>query len=154
MKKIETKFFGVQEVDETNFVTFNHGLPGFENTRQYLISRYSEDSPFYVMQSVEKVDLAFILIGFEQVVPDYSFDLSEEAVTDLKLTQPEETVVYLIVTIPGELENATVNLAAPVVINSKELLGKQIIFNHPAYSLKHPLFGAKKNLTTEGAASR
>ncbi|MCL6589533.1 MAG: flagellar assembly protein FliW [Firmicutes bacterium] len=154
MKKIETKFFGVQEVDETNFITFNHGLPGFENTRQYLITRYSEDSPFYVMQSVEQAGLAFILIGIGQVVPDFSFDLSEEAVAELKLARPEDAEVYLIVTIPGKLEQATVNLAAPVVINGKELLGKQIIFNHPAYSLKHPLFSAKKNLNTGEGGSR
>ena len=141
--KIETKFFGTQDVNENDIITFKHGIPGFEERQRYIIMPYSDQSPFFVMQSVEQVNLAFILIGLEQVVPDYSIDISDELVSEIKLATPEDAVVYAIVTIPGDLAKSTVNLAAPVIINMKGKMGEQIIFNNSPYSLRHPLFTAQ-----------
>lgn len=140
--KIATKFFGSIEVDEKDFITFGHGIPGFEKFHRYMIRKYRDQSPFLVLQSVEKADLAFILIELEQIVPGYSIDLSDEIVEELKLSAPEEAVVRVIVTLPEDVQQATVNLAAPIVINFKTGLAKQIILNNPEYSLKHPLFAA------------
>lgn len=140
--KIATKFFGSLEVDEKDFITFGHGIPGFEKFHRYMIRNYRDQSPFLVLQSVEKADLAFILIELEQIVPGYSIDLSDEIVEELKLSAPEEAVVRVIVTLPEDVRQATVNLAAPIVINFKTGLAKQIILNNPEYSLKHPLFAA------------
>jgi flagellar assembly factor FliW len=137
--KIETKFFGPKEVDPKEFINFNHGLPGFENTHQYIILEYGEDSPFLVMQSIETPGLAFLIIGLDQLVPDYSIEINDEVVAELRIKQPEDVIIYAIINVPGELSKATVNLAAPVVINGQTKLGKQIILNNPAYSLKHPL---------------
>ena len=142
--KIETKFFGAQEVDEKEFINFYHGIPGFENERRFFITEYSTGSPFMVMQSVEKPNLAFILIGFGYCVPGYAIDLGDEITAELKLETPEDAMVFAIVSIPGELADATVNLAAPLVINTKARLGKQIILNNPAYGLRHPLFAQNK----------
>ncbi len=140
--KIATKFFGSIEVEEKDFITFGHGIPGFEKFHRYMIRNYRDQSPFLVLQSVEKADLAFILIELEQIVPGYSIDLSDEIVEELKLSVPEEAVVRVIVTLPEDVRQATVNLAAPIVINFKTGLAKQIILNNPEYSLKHPLFAA------------
>jgi flagellar assembly factor FliW len=138
--KIATKFFGLIEVDEKEFINFNHGIPGFENFHQYIVKIYKEQSPFLVMQSTEKADLAFILIELEQIVPGYAIDLDDDIVAELKLTDPEEAVVRVIVTLPEDVCKSTVNLAAPIVINFKIGLAKQIILNNPEYGLKHPLF--------------
>ena len=140
--KIATKFFGSIEVDEKDFITFGHGIPGFEKFHRYMIRKYTDQSPFLVLQSVEKADLAFILIEFEQIVPGYSIDLSDDIVEELKLSTPEDAVVRVIVTLPEDVRQATVNLAAPIVINFKTGLAKQIILNNPEYSLKHPMFAA------------
>jgi flagellar assembly factor FliW len=92
------------------------------------------------MQSTEKADLAFILVKLEQIVPGYSIELDDEIVAELKLTQPEEAVVRVIVTLPEDVRKSTVNLVAPIVINFKKGLAKQIILNNPEYGLRHPLF--------------
>lgn len=138
--KIETKFYGLREVDEKEFINFSHGIPGFENYHQYILLNHKENSPFMVMQSAEKADLALILIGLEQVVPGYAIDLNEEIVAELGLTKPEEAAVFAVVSMPAEIAKATVNLAAPICINSVTRRAKQVILNNPAYGLKHPLF--------------
>ncbi len=140
--KIATKFFGSIEVDEKDFITFGHGIPGFEKFHRYMIRKYTDQSPFLVLQSVEKADLAFVLIELEQIVPGYSIDLSDDIVEELQLSAPEDAVVRVIVTLPEDVQQATVNLAAPIVINFKTGLAKQIILNNPEYSLKHPIFAA------------
>lgn len=138
--KIETKFFGTQEVNEEHIITFEHGIPGFENFHKFVLSNYNDNGPFLVMQSLDKADLAFILIALENIIPGYSIELSNEVVAEIKLEKPEDAVMIAIVNIQDDLAKATVNLAAPIVVNTKGKIGKQIILNNPAYGLKHPLF--------------
>lgn len=138
--KLMTKFFGEIDVDETEFILFSHGIPGFEGYRQFIILKQNADTPFHILQSVENSQLAFILIDMERVVPGYAIDLSDDAVTELKLTRPEDAATYAVVVLPEDISKATVNLAAPIVINVRERQGKQVILNNPAYGLKHPLF--------------
>lgn len=137
--KIETKFFGPVDIDETEVVEFAHGIPGFENHRRFVVLKH-DNSPFHVLQSVEQAGLAFILIELGKVVPEYEIDLPDEVVAELKLKKPEEAFAYAIVVLPADISQATVNLAAPIVINIKEKRGTQIILNNPAYGIKHPLF--------------
>jgi Uncharacterized protein conserved in bacteria len=142
--KIATKFFGDIEVDEKEFITFAHGIPAFESFHQYIIKKYKEQSPFLVLQSVEKADLAFILIELEQIVPGYAIELDDDIVAELQLSQPEDAIVRVIVTLPEDVRKSTVDLAAPIVINFKKNLAKQIILNNPQYGLKHPLFALEE----------
>lgn len=142
--KIETKFFGTVEIDETEIINFGHGIPGFENYRQFVMLKQNPDSPFLVMQAVESSQPALIVIPLERVVPDYDFDIPDEAVKELSLTAPADAAVYAVVVLPQDISKATVNLAAPIIINTKAKLGKQVILNNPAYGLKHPLFAAPK----------
>lgn len=137
--KIETKFFGAVEIDETQIIEFAHGIPGFENDHKFVVLKH-DASPFHVLQSVERSGLAFIIIELGKVVPDYEIDLPDEVVAELKLEKPEEAFVCAIVVLPADIKHATVNLAAPLVINVKEKRGVQIILNNPAYGIKHPLF--------------
>jgi flagellar assembly factor FliW len=143
--KIETKFFGAVEIDEAQIVEFAHGIPGFENDHKFAVLKH-EDSPFHVLQSVERANLAFIIIELGKVVPDYEIDLPDEVVAELKLEKPEEALVCAIVVLPSDISQATVNLAAPLVINVKEKRGVQIILNNPAYGIKHPLFSPTRDL--------
>ncbi len=149
MLSFETKFFGKCELEETEIITFQHGIPGFEDYRRYVILKYREGSPFNILQAVDEANLALIILPLEEVVPGYSIDLSEEIVSELKLAQPEDAVVVAVVTIPTDISKATVNLAAPIVINHQERLGRQIILDNPAYALHHPLFLELKTELTE-----
>jgi flagellar assembly factor FliW len=138
--RIVTKFFGEQEIDEQEIISFEHGIPGFEDNKRYIIQKYNDSSIFFVLQSVETAEVALIIIDLERVMTSYSIDLDNEITTELKLAQPEDAAVVAVVTIPGEVAKATVNLAAPIVINLREKIGKQIIIDHPAYNLRQPLF--------------
>ncbi len=138
--RVDTKYFGSVEIDEAELLVFKHGIPGFEDKHRYFLAKYNDESPFFILQSVDEPGLAFVLIGMEQVAPGYSIEITDEVVAELKISQPEEAAFFTIVNMTGELVEATVNLAAPLLINTREKLGKQIILNNPSYSMKHPLF--------------
>lgn len=69
---------------------------------------------------------------------DYSFELSEADRKELKLENTEDVEVWAIVTIPRNAPNeATVNLLAPIVVNRKKNLAKQLLLEGSDYKLKH-----------------
>jgi flagellar assembly factor FliW len=56
----------------------------------------------------------------------------------------ESVVVRVIVTIPKVHTEMTANLVAPIVINQKKSLAKQVVLTNAEYDTKHPLM-SKKN---------
>jgi flagellar assembly factor FliW len=58
----------------------------------------------------------------------------------LEINKNEDILVVNIVTLNSKLENITMNLRAPIIINIKEKLGEQIILNNEEYLIKYPMF--------------
>jgi len=46
-------------------------------------------------------------------------------------------VTYVIVTIPEDPEEMTVNLKGPVIVNEEEFIGKQVINQVDEYTVRH-----------------
>ena len=54
--------------------------------------------------------------------PDYEFSLDDAIVEKMAVQEPEDILVYSLLTIPnGEIKEMTANLLAPVVINRKTM---------------------------------
>jgi flagellar assembly factor FliW len=72
--------------------------------------------------------------------PDYDFNLENQAVDTLELDSPEDVNVYTVLTMADPFPMTTANLQAPVVVNAKKKLGKQVILTGSPYQTKHSLF--------------
>ena len=142
--QIKSTRFGEFEVSEELVVQFPEGLPGFEDQKQFAFLPYTVDednSPFAYMQSVQDPDLTLLLADPFLFFKHYSLDLNDEDAAQLGLNDSEETAgVYGIVAVPEKIDQMTVNLVAPIVVNWKEQKGMQIILNRSPYSTKHRLF--------------
>ena len=142
--QIKSTRFGEFEVSEELIVQFPEGLPGFEDQKQFAFLPYTVDednSPFAYMQSVQDPDLTLLLADPFLFFKHYSLDLNDEDAVQLGLSDSEETAgVYGVVAVPEKIEQMTVNLVAPIVVNWKEQKGMQIILNRSPYSTKHRLF--------------
>ena len=133
--ELKTKFGPVQ-VEENMIISFPRGILGFADYHSYIILE-QEQSVFSFLQSVDEPSLSFVVIMPELVRADYSVELSDEEVELLQIGAPEDGKVYGIVTIPENVAEMTVNLQAPVVINTKERLGAQLIISGDKYHTKH-----------------
>lgn len=121
-------------------LTFTQGLLGFEHLKKYSLSPYDKNNPFYWLRSLEDPDLQFIAIEPQYIVEDYVFDLSDEDVEELQITEPMAVVVLVIVCIPDDPTKMTANLLGPLIFNAKLGIGKQIILHNASYPLQYPLF--------------
>jgi flagellar assembly factor FliW len=133
--ELKTKFGPVQ-VEENMIISFPRGILGFADYHRYIILE-QEQSVFSFLQSVDEPSLSFVVTMPELVRADYSVELSDEEVELLQIGAPEDGKVYGIVTIPENVAEMTVNLQAPVVINTKERLGAQLIISGDKYHTKH-----------------
>jgi flagellar assembly factor FliW len=66
-------------------------------------------------------------------------------VESLQLKRPEDAQVLAVVKIPDDLNKMTVNLRAPIVINTVNNRAAQIVLEDERYSLRHPVVGTMKD---------
>lgn len=138
--RIQTTRFGDIEVPGDHVFYFPNGIPGFEDVTKFVIIQAGEDVPFYYLQAAEVSELAFVLTDPFVFYPDYAFDLPDSITQALALEKPEQVKVWSIVTVQDALEQATMNLLAPIVINQASRQGRQVVLHHTSFSTKHKLF--------------
>lgn len=137
---VKTDYLGDVEYDESAIVTFEDGLYGFHEFKKYIVVNSGQDDfPFSWLQSIEDEDLSFIITQPFLFVEDYSFDLPEATTQELKLGDHNDVVVYTTTAIPDDIKNTTINLKAPIIINSANNLAKQVVLDGD-YPFKHTIF--------------
>ncbi|MGG1557418.1 flagellar assembly protein FliW [Geobacillus thermoleovorans] len=140
--KIATKYHGDIDIDEKDIVRFEQGIPGFLEEKQFVLLPLA-DTPFVILQSVDTPALGFVLIEPFSYFPSYEFELDEATVEQLEIESERDVAVYVILTVADPFDNTTANLQAPVVINVRKRLGKQVILTNTPYKTKHRLFPEK-----------
>jgi flagellar assembly factor FliW len=130
--------------DENNLqtelkVSFPWGLPGLEDYQKFTLNPLGHDSPFCYLQAVRQQEIGLLLINPYIFCDNYEFDLSEEIAGQLQIVDVRQVVVLCTVNMSRGVEEATVNLLAPIIINSEQLLAKQVVLNDKKYSLRTPL---------------
>ncbi|MCM3307631.1 flagellar assembly protein FliW [Priestia megaterium] len=138
--EISTSYHGDIEIDNQQTLTFNQGIPGFLEETEFVILPLSEAEAFQVLQSIQTKELAFIITDPFQFFLDYDFQLEPQEIEKLQLQQAEDAAVYVLLTMSDSMEKITANLQAPVIINTKQQLAKQVILMNTAYETKHRLF--------------
>lgn len=138
--KLMTSNFGEIEVDQNQVITFEDGLPGFENLKQFTIIYDEENGLFSFMQSLEEDNICFTLINSLDIIKNYSFEVDDQLIAGLGPMGDKGLALYSIVVIPDNFENITANLLAPIIINMDTMKGMQVILNEENYQVKHPIY--------------
>jgi flagellar assembly factor FliW len=137
--KLTTTRFGTIEVGEDVTLHFSDGIPGFPDTRRYIILDHDKESPIKWLQAVEKGDLAFPIIDPYDLVADYRVTVPPTDLAALGVDHSNNLVTFVILTIPnGAPERTTANLRAPVVANPKTRLAKQVLVVED-YPIRYPI---------------
>ncbi|MNI38592.1 Flagellar assembly factor FliW [compost metagenome] len=146
---VTTLFFGELQVEEKDVITFTQGMPGFEELTKYTMIKPDESLPFIYFQSMEEGGLSFLMTNPFQFFGDYDFELSTSIQEELKIQDQTDISVWTVVTVNDDFSKASVNLMAPVVLNQKENLAKQIILHDSEYQIKHELILNTSDETNE-----
>lgn len=139
--KLNTKHFGEIEINEDGIIIFEDGIPGFRDVKKYvIIQNPNPELPFNWLQGVDKTDIAFVIVNPFLFKEDYQFDISQNTIDELEIDSINDVFILCIVTIPENLSDTTMNLKAPVIINTKIKKGKQIVLETDKYEVKYKIF--------------
>ena len=138
--QIETIRFGQVEVDETKLICFDNGIPGLEEYNKYALLQFDESYPIMWLQSVEDRGVCLPVLDTFAVIQGYVFDIDDSDVKDLGLSGPEDLYVASVLVIPDDIQCMTVNLAAPIIINTVTGKARQIMLSGSEHNVRAPVF--------------
>jgi len=127
------------EWSEDQVIQFPGGIPGFENARRFIVLSVPEYQPFHWMECVDGLPLRFAIINPLMFRPDYQPKIRKTDLESLRIRDPKDLLLYVIVTLRQPLSESTANLMGPLFINIRERMGKQLLIENDAYSLQEPI---------------
>ncbi|OPJ64529.1 flagellar assembly protein FliW [Clostridium chromiireducens] len=137
--KFISKINGEIEYEENNIITFKKGLPGLNGLRKFILLDLQNYEPFKLLQSLEDDEISLIVTSPYEFFKDYEIKLSEETIKNLNVDSPEQVNIITTVTLNSDVKKITTNLQGPIVINTSNNLGEQIILDNSKYKVKSPL---------------
>jgi len=142
---ISTTRFGSIRLETRDLFTFPAGLIGLADCRDWALLSDGSNDALAWLQSVERPETALAVVSPRRFVPDYRFRAYRSELAPLELADIEEAYVLSIVS--QNVDELTLNLKAPIVVNVRNRVGRQIVVNddHPLqYVLPSPSSRLKK----------
>lgn len=137
---VKTGRFGDLEVNEGDLLHLSEGVIGFPEDRQYVLVDPGDETLILWLQSTNNPRLAFPLLEPKVFKPEYVVRLSAAEERELGLTGVRAAAVFCVLTIPNDLTQMTANLKAPIVINLKDRIARQVVLQENDFPIKHPMF--------------
>ena len=141
-EQLETRF-GTLTIHPEHKLEMPQGPFGFADHTQFALADVPNGTAHQlrILQSLEDATVSFIVLpaaadngwiavkDFEAACASYCFD-------------PKTSGLLLIATMrrgaDGQIQ-ATVNLKAPIVLDTAHQLARQVVFSEPGYAIQHPL---------------
>lgn len=137
---VKSTRFGEIEVAEEMILQFPYGIPGFLEEKTFALLPYELDSPFAFLQSVNEPDLTFMIVEPFTFFPDYDFELDDAVAKDLGIGEDNPPQIFNIVRVPEKLEEMTINLLAPIIVNWHSRTAKQHVLEKTSYPVRQRVF--------------
>lgn len=140
--RVETKKFGMIELDDDKLIHFAGGIIGFPDLKDFalIFDNEKEDGPIRWLQSMQEPGFAMPVIDPLFVKEDYNPSVEEELLKDIALENDEDIFVLATLTVPKEIEKMSVNLKAPFVINTRNRKACQIIVEDDSCEVRFPVY--------------
>jgi len=140
MRVESRKFNTVLELDETDVIRFPHGLIGFAAETRFVLLERDNSPRIAWLQSVDNPDLALPVISChdlaEQPYPDV--EVQKAVYFDDEIETGEDTAVMVVLTCQNGMV-PTVNLVAPLVVDSRTRTGVQVLLQNSKFDTRQPL---------------
>lgn len=146
---VQTKYFGEIDLAEDKIIDFEYGIIGFENFKRFTILYDNEKESRPViswLQSLDEKNLAIPIVNPFLVKDEYNPIIEDEILKPLGTITDDNIAILLTMTIPSDITKITVNLKAPIIINSDTKKGCQIIVENKDYLVKYNVYEVIKGL--------
>ncbi|MBR1976963.1 flagellar assembly protein FliW [bacterium] len=138
---INSTRFGEIKVDTSILLDFVVPIIGYEKFKKFAIVDNNPNSPFKWLQSVADPELAFPITLTDYFDIEYDIEIPEEDIKLLEAENADDIMALNIVSIPqGNPQASTMNLRAPIIVNTQNHKAAQIILKDNKYDIRYPLF--------------
>ncbi len=136
---LQTSTFGELDVQDEKIITFNNGIPGFENLKRYVIIVLEQTKPFMWIQAVDE-DISLPVLSPFDIDCSYSPIIDDAIMEELSIENEQDLLVLVVSVIPQEVTKMTANMAAPILINTTSGEGRQVLAEGSNYQIRQPIF--------------
>jgi len=151
---INSHRFGPLDVPEDKIVTMERPILGFERLKFYCLIEMDELAPFLWMQSTEDPEVAFLVMNPVTFFPDYRIEINSQEIAELEVTDPGSVETYVILTILKKTKDISANLQGPILINTVNSKGKQLVLVNSRYHVRHSITEAADRLAKVAPPAR
>ncbi len=140
--KVNTRLFGEVDIAEDKIITLDKGIVGFPDLKRFtLIYDTEKDDKTAIMwfQSLDEPQFAMPVAVPGDIIPEYNPTVNDELLAPLGELNEENLYVLVIVTVPKNIEEMTLTLKAPIIINTDTLKGGQLIVEDD-YAVRYPVY--------------
>ena len=144
--KANTRLFGEIEIQDDKIIKLKEGIIGFPDLQNFTLI-YDEEKEgkegkggVKWLQSMDDPEFAMPVINPLDVKPDYQLTVNEEGLEPLGTMTEENTFILVTITVPQNIEEMSVNLKGPIVINAAERKAIQVIVEGDTYQVKFPIY--------------
>ena len=124
---VETKRFGAVEVEEEHVVHFKDGMVGFSQFKDYFLIESPNVPLLLWLQSVDEPSIAFPVVEPYFFLRDYKAPMMEADKFRLGYEASHTIKTLVVMTIPSDMTQMTVNMKAPILIDLDTSMATQVI---------------------------
>jgi flagellar assembly factor FliW len=133
---IESTRFGRLQVEPEELLEFPSGLYGLEQCKHWVLLADAQNDALGWLQCTTRPDVAVAVVTPRRFVRGYQVRVPRTELTPLGLDDVRDAKVLVIV---GRNDRSiTLNLKAPLVINLKKQIGRQVVVNNDL-AIQHEL---------------
>jgi flagellar assembly factor FliW len=136
---ISSDRFGDLEVAEERVLMFPEGLLGFPDARRFAMVDSHDTGMYFWLQSVDDPALAFLSVVPWAFFPEYTVELPDAEEKALGIRSEEDVLVLCLLTVQRDRGLITANLLGPLVVNTVDRVGRQVVLAESGYPVRAPL---------------
>jgi len=153
---LNSKVLGEMEVRDEAILYFPDGIFGFDELKRFIMVEVEEFLPFLWLISTEQPEIGFAIADPRLFYGSpYEVNLSESDKDALDHQTGDQISTFVIVSIADGGRKITANLKGPVVLNTRNRLGKQVVVYSSSFSVRQHLLAPEEDqAATVGASAR
>lgn len=144
--KLKTQIFGEIEIDESKKLVFEQGVIGYPDYKTFFLLYDIEKEGKHAISWLQSADddcFALPVIDPLLINESYNPTVEDEKLAVLGGVE-DEFAVFTTIRVPEDITKMTVNLKAPIIINTTTQKGCQIIIEGQGYEVRVPVYDILK----------
>lgn len=137
--ELRTRNFGIVEIQEDAIYKFPVGLYGFEECKEFAVFQhdYDDDLSLLYLQNTADIFPSFLVFEPWDMFEGYAPKMLPEDLKACKVKSEDDLIFLSIATLPASIEDLSLNIKSPVVLNPKTREARQVILTNPDYEVRY-----------------